>query len=368
MTGASSLAFPASRKLAGWWRQLAPYQPRSLWVGHLVFHQVEALVRLTHLTHPDAVTLFLLRALALDELKGPADQVGPLDTIDRLDRRLHLGRQIMGPALRELAAAGLAQSVGDGPWTLTPLGRHALEHGAYPRPAYERRTFHFLESGMEGTGGTYHFLDLHHPSSTSLPVAEGQGFDVHALQGCLTQPPEWKRAHGFPGEVEEIVRAAPGPEKPEDQAPAGPPLWQRVILDRPEMVLVVLVQTTSDGMKRLLALAVRQDGWVLQTGEPVFTLGQDWPTVFPDLADGPPLEAWRQVWQEWSESRGLPPAEVEACTLEREGVRLCITAPTSLIERLRATRSDALKGETWLLAGAGRIRAAALVELQPEVG
>jgi hypothetical protein len=34
-----------------------------------------------------------------------------------------------------------------------------------------------------------------------------------------------------------------------------------------------------------------------------------------------------------------------------------------LVERLRTARSDVFKGETWLLAGAGPVRAAAQVEL-----
>jgi hypothetical protein len=33
------------------------------------------------------------------------------------------------------------------------------------------------------------------------------------------------------------------------------------------------------------------------------------------------------------------------------------------VERLRAARSDAVKGEAWLLAGTGSVRTAALVEL-----
>jgi hypothetical protein len=36
-----------------------------------------------------------------------------------------------------------------------------------------------------------------------------------------------------------------------------------------------------------------------------------------------------------------------------------------LIERLRAARSDAVKHEAWLLAGDGRTRLAAQLELHP---
>jgi hypothetical protein len=42
---------------------------------------------------------------------------------------------------------------------------------------------------------------------------------------------------------------------------------------------------------------------------------------------------------------------------------LRVLAPGRLIDRLRAARSDALKNEAWLLAGTGRLRAAAVIEL-----
>ena len=44
MRAAPPLVFPSSRVLAGWWRQLAPFSPQSLTVGHLLLHHVEALV------------------------------------------------------------------------------------------------------------------------------------------------------------------------------------------------------------------------------------------------------------------------------------------------------------------------------------
>jgi hypothetical protein len=54
---------------------------------------------------------------------------------------------------------------------------------------------------------------------------------------------------------------------------------------------------------------------------------------------------------------------VEACRLERVDHRLLVHAPPRLIERLRAARSDAMKQEAWLLAGVGRIRSAAQIDL-----
>ena len=36
MTAPSPALFPAGRTLAGWWRQLAPWQPTAVWVGQLL--------------------------------------------------------------------------------------------------------------------------------------------------------------------------------------------------------------------------------------------------------------------------------------------------------------------------------------------
>jgi hypothetical protein len=70
----------------------------------------------------------------------------------------------------------------------------------------------------------------------------------------------------------------------------------------------------------------------------------------------------RQAWRAWGQAHGLPPADVEACHLERKGLRLRVRAPGPLAERLRASRVE-LRNESWLLVGEDRVRAAVLVEL-----
>jgi hypothetical protein len=358
MTGATSPAFPGSRKLAGWWRQLAPYQPQALWVGHFLLHHVEALVRVSQACRPDPFTLFLLRALALSVSDFTADATGAAQILEYLDEHLHLGRQVLHQALRGLETDGLAQSCPSGRWTITGLGRDALERHEYPRAAHERRSFYFIESA-EPNGPDRpppHYVNVHYATGISWAVADDTHFDVGTLESCLRQPVEWKQQHGFPVNVQEVVRA--GSARP--PGALAPPAWQSVIVDRPERIAAALVLTAAGA---LVGLAIRPDGWTLQAGSPLFAIQAHWSTVFPNLPPELPPAMWRLVWRSWCESRGLPGDEAEACVVEQHGERLRVIAPPRLIERLRATRSDVFKGETLLLAGEGKVRTGAVVHL-----
>jgi hypothetical protein len=358
MTGTLSLAFPGSRKLAAWWRQLAPYCPQTVWFGHLLLHHVEALVRLSRPCRLDRLALFVLKALALAE-SAPGS---PQETLQYVDDRLHLGRQVLGQSLRGLEAEGLTKIGPEGSWRLTILGRQALDHREYPQVRHERRTFHFIDQRRDGVGRRLQFLDVHNSTGIPWPAAEGLEFDLAALQACLRQPEEWKRQHGFPPEAQAILTMESEPG--ENPSSSQPPAWQRVVVDRPEQIsAVLLLAPRAGGNPQLVGLAVRQDGWVLQSSEPLFTLVGGWQEIFPQLTAEPALELWRQAWRAWCEPRAIPAGEINACLVERQGERLRVRAPHHLIERLRATRSDALKGETWLLAGEGAIRTAALVEV-----
>src|SRR5262249_49456521 len=130
------------------------------------------------------------------------------------------------------------------------------------------------------------------------------------------------------------------------------------------MALLLLVGARSAGAdERLLGYAVRPDGWVLQTAQPAFTLTESWQTVLPELAAEPSSESWQQAWRGRGQPRGRAHGEGEGCAAERQGPLLKVQAPGKLFERLKAAKSDAVKGEAWLLAGTGLIRPAALVEL-----
>src|SRR5205807_9996618 len=172
------------------------------------------------------------------------------------------------------------------------------------------------------------------------------------LKNCLMQPLDWKLQRGFPWEVTEIIDM--GTE--DGTRPPSSESWCRVILDRPKHLLTLMITVSApDNREKLLGFAIQQQTWILHYEEPVFEIQGLWKHVLPDLSVEPSVEQWRQAWRDWCQPRGLPGSESETCTLERRNCRLRILASSRLLERLRLARSDALKGEAWLLAGTGRI-------------
>jgi hypothetical protein len=347
MTAAPPLAFPGGRTLAGWWRQLAPYQPRALAVAHLLLHRVEALVRLQRRCPLDPMARLVLETLSLE----------PPPPLPQIQALLPMERPILRQVLHSLETAGLAQSAGNEVWRPTERGRQAQQHGAYHRSAQERGAFYFLES--ERPGQTPHFIHLAASTTTPWPVRDGWKFDAGWLMQCFQQSPEWKRRHGFPPEVQEILAPAPA-----NAGETGLAAWQRVILDQPERLLAVVVLAVDKaGGDRLLGFAVQPKGWALNPGMPTFELPLGWTDLFPENVAEPPLDRWRQAWQAWGQNNNITTAELEACQLERRDHRLRVTTSRAVLDRLRAAKSEALKGEAWLLAGEERVRAAALLEI-----
>ena len=127
--------------------------------------------------------------------------------------------------------------------------------------------------------------------------------------------------------------------------------------------MLFVLSGEQGGEEALFGLAVQTSGWQLQSDRPVLELGGGWRESLPELTEELGLEQWCAAWRSWCQPRGVPAGEVEACVLERRGLTLVVRTPRPLLERLRTGRSEALKGETWLLAGEGRTRSAGLVEL-----
>jgi hypothetical protein len=177
------------------------------------------------------------------------------------------------------------------------------------------------------------------------------------LRELFDRPPDWKRRNGFP---EDIRSAAGDPVA----GATGKVDWRAVTIDRPTRTMLAFALCKPGAAdESLLGFPVHAPEWLLREQEPVIRLGASWPEVFPDLAEDPPISTWHAAWRAWAQPRGLPQPEVSGCSLRRSGYRLHVTAPRRLVERLRAQRSDAFKGETWLLAAKESVHAAALVDI-----
>ena len=89
---------------------------------------------------------------------------------------------------------------------------------------------------------------------------------------------------------------------------------------QPSGPLAEIIRFADSGVEEKVMLA-----YVTSAGS-AFDLGPDWVTAFPRLSEELPLALWQQAWQAWCRPRNLPPAEVEACRLERQECRLRPTA------------------------------------------
>ena len=369
MSAAFVQSWPGSRVLLGWWRELADRKPQQVQLAHLLVHRVEALVLVRRPRLLDRWQRALL-GLAGTHVSHGGELISSLTP-------LQMDPQVLGQLVRELTDSGLLHRNGSGLWQMTPAGLHALETGAVPVAAEERRMFTFVDNSA--LGRPPHFLPLQlgpaQLAEPTSPETAGCSFEASFLEACIGQTPQWKARFRFPTDVESLL-----PPRP-DESPAAN--WRHVILDAVEHRLVVFIHTAqpvgqvsrlsetvgqasrlSSAASRLLAFSVRPEGWVREP-EPLLALEEGWEEALPDLATEPTPAMWRQAWQTWSHPRSLPQAEVAACRLERADHRLLVYAPPRLIDRLRAARSDAVKQEAWLLAGEGRTRLAAQIELHP---
>lgn len=341
MTSEAPLAFPEGGTLADWWRKLSSWQPQALWVGHLFLHRIEALVQIRggrSLAHLD---LLLLKALRPARTHALAD----------LEAQLRLGPQFTLQLLRSLARTNLAEMDEAGRWSITRSGIGALGEGSPPILPV-RRVFHFLDDG-----GAVHFVHLRKPATVACPSPASWQFQPQLLEQCTRRPENWKRAHGFPLDVEAV--ALMGPDARERH-------WRQVMIDRSERLSVAMILTGS--RPHLQAFTAEPGGWNLDASEPVFSLGAEWTDALPSLRQDAPAAEWRQTWQNWCKERSIPAAVAAECVLERHQHRLDVIAGSSALDALRRAGDDLFKDTVWVLAGTGNLRQAALlhvVEVSP---
>ncbi|MBM3995591.1 MAG: hypothetical protein FJ303_15775 [Planctomycetes bacterium] len=336
MDRASSLIFPGSKTLAGWWRQLAPRQPQALAIGYAFLHRIEAPVQVRQSRPVEPLIQLLLQAITLD---GPAGAL----TSD-LPPRLGFPPAVVQNFLIAMQRDGLLARSGD-QWQPTERGQQARDAGTVPEQAQQRRVFTFLEH-MDPIGqrlGAPHFVPITECVGVPWTVNGVHRFDIGALKQCIEKPAEWKQLTGFPLDVEAVA----------DHADTEG--WPTVVVDRPERVLLAVIRVGEKGASQTHGYAVKVDGWTLFEKTPILKTAD----ALPGSDSAPPMSVWQEAWRSWCKQRQLPANEVEACMLAYHAPRLEVTAPTRLMQRLQAAKSDLFKGDAWLLVGEGYMRTAA---------
>jgi hypothetical protein len=322
-------AGPGGRVVLGWWRDLSALGPRRLWFAHLVLLRVEALVGVAPPTALGGLARFLLPLLT-----GRTPPFTPSALAAELDAPADLVQELFG----DLAAQGLLRPCAGRPdaWEPAPDEGGAAASGV--GLSTQRRTFLFAEAAPPV------YLPLDAQAATPLqPPPDVCRFDLAVLRKCIAQDPAWKARRHFPDDVVELAPQAEGD-------------WRSVPLARVDQACLALVET---GGGEVRGFPVRPDGWVLGKEAVLSLPGADaLDPLLPEVG----LDGWKAAWQVWCQQRSLPAGEAEASKLELADHRLLVQAPPRLMDRLRATRSDALKGEAWLLAG-GRVRATVCIEL-----
>jgi hypothetical protein len=345
MTALPPFAFPGSRSLGSWWRQLAPYHPRCWWVAHLLLQRAEAPVRISRTVVLDPYALWVLDALQCHGGASP----------EKLNLSLPLGVPVIRQVLRQLINDNLVEADAANTWRPTPLGHEARLQRKYAFPAYQRRNLYFHHHEAAPL-----YMNLINPPTVPWPAGEAWKFDRNLVQECISRPIEWKRDHGFPLDIEELIADSEGSLA----AGSNPENGHRGIEYQPEYLSVVLLKAKTASRKdHLLGFAFSPTGWTMNVTKPVL----DWPLPKPDsfseLIPQPETEQWRQVWTEWGKENRLSDTEIADCTLELRDFRLKVLAPRSLLDKLRALRNEVLRGEVWLLTGTDHIRAAGLLDI-----
>ena len=342
MLDVSALAFPASGVLAGWQRQLAPRQPRALWIGHLFFQRVETLVQSATLEPLDRFTALLLEALAL------AETIPSPDVMSNLCGRLHFPEAVLRHALRSLEENGLFAS---DHMKLTAAGRQALVQGTFARPQWQRRSFSFLERWDEQGRRVAPPDFLPVEAAPAAPWSAAPPWDNAWLGDRLGQSAAWKQASGFPQDVRALA----------DAAPAAIPLWQRVTVVRPERLLAALALVGPAPAAQLLGFGARLAG-NLPSLTPFLQLGEEGRARWPELAPEPTAQEVQSAWLLWCQRQGVTTPLAELCPCHVTDLELRVQVPALLVHELRGRRSGSA-GPEWLVLGAGPVRRAVQIHV-----
>lgn len=361
MTLAPPVPFPGSRVLAGWWLSLSSFQPVKLWIGHFLFHTLEVPI---HVKGSSALARFprlILQGIALS----------PDRTNLGLALFLSLEPGLLIHNVRFLESRKLIELDETGSWQLTALGKQANAEGSYSSLYRSRGQFTFLEPDE---GSVPIFVPPLRNAGQESTEGINQRFDLSLVNACLHQDDEWKNQHGFPVEIADLVPPFPGPSDRANGLPlnySAPDAsahrledWQRIGAKGGSRHHVLLVSSRGPNESDMLTgFEVNHHQWTFEVGHPLFRLTTAPAGVFRNLLDEPPLDSWTLAWREWGRQRGLPQADVQQGSCERTGHRLKVRVSRRIMDQLRHQRSDAMKGEAWLLAGTDVVRSIAQLEI-----
>jgi|GEM_PF-2295136 len=285
-------------------------------LGECFFHTVEALVEVEEVEGIDPMPLFVLRTF---EFADPAD-VGHFDDV------LHIGRQVMRQMLNEMATNGLVAAESESTYRLTDLGRKSLRTGQVIKPVLSRRLFRFLNPTMC-------YVAAHDPKGNLLSdlspsrAPSPWRFNPDALRRAIAQSPDWKRRHGFPANVTDIITEPPSyaeatePGNLEAESNVGPsPLsqgqakLQHLVVDKAQSATCALVlrQGGTDAIE-LSAYPVSVNGNLIRGKEqPLFALQEadEIRQVFPAILTPPNPEHVVDGWLTLAGRLTLPDAEL----------------------------------------------------------
>jgi hypothetical protein len=337
MTVPQAAVFPSGRIIAGWWKQLAAYQPRAIWVGKLRIEQLEAACQIRGEQALSGLDRILLGNLEADSPWA----------LSQLDQRLGLGAPFLSELIGQLHARGLAEPSSAG-YCLSHLGRTALTSGVASALRTEPRSFWYVSVEPSVPPCFIHHVVPEacqaHGSAVSGETARG------LLQHWLNEPAEWKKARGFPLEVESLSQGETDSEQ------------SRALVRFFVLHAAVITGADGAGANWSRAFAYQPAGWTL-TGAPVFELAAAWEDTQLHGSADLSLESVRDAWQHYRSQRSLTAPALDSCSLEVHGNRVRLVAAREVLEPLRSLRNDIAKGEAWLLVGKGDIRRALQLEL-----
>jgi hypothetical protein len=300
-------------------------------LGECFFHAVEALVEVEDVEGIDPMPLFVLRAF---EFARPAD-------VEHLDGILHIGRQVMRQMLNGMAASGLVAVESESTYCITEAGRSTLQTGQVIRRIPARRIFRFLHPAMN-------YVAVHDPKGNLLiEVSPSHApspweFSPDVLRHVIAQSADWKRRHGFPTNVADVITEPLSPEATEPvnpgpglaNAPADSSLGQatqlqHVVVDKAQVVTCALVmrQIAAD-VAELSGYPVSGHGNLIRGIQPLFSLHDllEAEQAFPTLLKPPTPQEVKAGWLTLAARHMLPEAEQAEVRFESNSLVIALSA------------------------------------------